>query len=132
MVRGHDTQCAVTDIANVSPIIVMSKKQKIILSTIVVLLLAGVLSYKPLKYRMLASELRNASTVEEEREAFDKINKWTSGYQVIFENSEEKEIYPLKDGNYEDVQIIRILFENGERVKRKLIEKGNVGNLLGE
>ena len=81
---------------------------------------------------MLASELRNASTVGEEREAFNKINKWTSGYQVSFENSEGKEIYPHKDGNYEDIQIIHILFENGKRVRRKLIKKGNIGSLLGE
>jgi len=102
----------------------------------------GAVAYGHCKVRYLISKVEGAKSPAEEIEAFRLVNEWTDnsppmligdyGYSVrLFD--EEGEPVTIRDvGDYEEVRYVEIEWPSGQRVRRRLIKRGNLGQLMGE
>jgi hypothetical protein len=102
----------------------------VLCAAIVIWLLVGL---RPMVERYLARRVSAAIGQYEEKMAFRAVRQYARWYAVIFLDEAQNEIpYREVDWQGEDVKCVKIVFDSGVTVVRRLEDPSNVIELLGE
>lgn len=102
--------------------------------------------YRPAKARELADAIRTAQTAQQELSAFRRASQWKgwpggwtrplfhldTSYWVHFYDGNGDEISPHKDGRYDLVREVEVVWNDGISARRCLLSKDNLITLMGE
>ena len=96
------------------------------------LLTLAYLSIGPIRSAYVAHRISSASTPEEELAACRLLNTWEYWYSVSAFDSLGSEIKPHQTGNYDAVESVAIVLQNGTSIKRQILNRDSLSYIYGE
>lgn len=119
-------------------------RRKWLLAAVCVLALAAVFFLlNPLRMRYFAHRVATAETAEEEYEAFVRLNRsggwtwvvlypWDPTYQVRMFDADNESLRFDEASSFQRVDYVEVIWPGGYSVKRRLVKKENLRQLLYE
>ena len=110
------------------------RTRNVVTVTIVVVALLAVayLSIGPIRAAYIAHRISSASTPSEELAACQLLNAWEYWYSVSAFDSFGSEIKPHQTGNYDAVESVAIVLQNGTSIKRQILNRDSLSYIYGE
>ena len=96
------------------------------------LLTLAYLSIGPIRSAYVAHRISSASTPGEELSACRLLNAWEYWYSVSAFDSLGSEIKPHQTGNYDAVESVAIVLQNGTSIKRQILNRDSLSYIYGE
>jgi hypothetical protein len=119
-------------------------RRKWLLAAVCVLALAAVFLFlNPLRMRYFAHRLATAETAEEEYEAFVRVNRsggwtwfllypWDPSYEVRMFDADNEFLRFDDASSFQRVEYVEVIWPGGYSVRRRLLKKENLRQLLYE